>query len=225
VSGQAQADAGAHLHWDAEWRTPSGRAAWSDPDPAVLLTGRRVRAAGGTHALDVGCGVGRHVLALAELGLVSHGVDLSEAGLGHVRSEADRRGLTVTLAAAPMTALPYPDGSFDLVIAWNVVYHGTADDAATAVSEITRVLRPGGLYQSTMLSKRNGEFGKGQEVAPDVFVQPDGPEDKAHPHLYCALPDILRLHPALRPIGAVDREHGRPESYHWHLLFEKPLSS
>lgn len=217
--------AGAYQHWDQQWRRTEGIDPWVEPDPDVITIGREVWSAGGRRCLDVGCGIGRHALALAELGYEAHAVDRSEAGLDRVGAEAGRRGLTITTRMSDMTSLPYPDEAFDLVIAWNVIYHGTGEDAAGAAAEITRVLRPGGRYLSTMLSKHNAQYGKGEQIAPDVFVQHDGPEDKAHPHLYSDMADVLRLHPRLRLVSASDREHGHPGSYHWHLVFEKPVST
>ncbi|WP_329563532.1 class I SAM-dependent methyltransferase [Streptomyces uncialis] len=215
---------GAYEHWDQQWRQDPAIAEWSRADPDVVAVGTRIRDRGGQRSLDVGCGVGRHTLALASLGFESYGVDRSEAGLERVLQEANRRGATVELRSADMTSLPFPGGSFDFVVAWNVVYHGTAEDAARAIAEVTRVLRPGGRYLSTMLSKRNVEFGKGQEIAADTFVQPGGPQDKAHPHLYCDADDLLALHPGLALLSAVDREHSASGSYHWHLQFDKPVS-
>jgi SAM-dependent methyltransferase len=216
---------GAYQHWDEQWRRADGIAAWAHPDPDVIAVGSELLAAGGRRCLDVGCGIGRHALALAELGFEAHAIDRSEAGLQRVRAEAARCGLNVTTRMTDMTSLPYPDESFDFAIAWNVIYHGTPEDAVGAATEIARVLRPGGRYLSTMLSKHNTQYGKGEQIAPDVFVDHDGPEDKAHPHLYTDMADVLRLHPELRLISAADREHGSPGSYHWHLVFEKPLAS
>ena len=217
--------AGAYQHWDEQWRRTEGITTWAQPDPDVTALGEKVLAAGGRRCLDVGCGIGRHALALADLGFEAHAIDRSEAGLARVAAEAARRKVDVTTQMADMTSLPYPDGSFDFVVAWNVIYHGTPADAATAAAEITRVLRPGGHYLSTMLSKHNAQYGRGEQIAPDVFVQHDGPEDKAHPHLYTDMADILRLHQHLRLVSASDREHSQPGSFHWHLVFEKPVST
>jgi SAM-dependent methyltransferase len=217
--------AGAYQHWDQQWRRTEGITTWARPDPDVTALGRKVLAAGGRRCLDVGCGIGRHALALADLGFEAHAIDRSEAGLARVAAEATRRKVDVVTRMADMTSLPYPDGTFDFVVAWNVIYHGTPTDAATAAAEITRILRPGGQYLSTMLSKHNAQYGRGEQIAPDVFVQHDGPEDKAHPHLYTDMADILGLHPHLRLVSASDREHDKPGSFHWHLVFEKPVST
>jgi len=108
----------------------------------------------------------------------------------------------------------------DYVLAWNVVYHGDEDVLAAVLAEIVRVLRPGGVYQSTMISKRNSAYGRGTRVARNTFVQPDAADDKGHPHVFSDERDILRTHRGLSLLEMADREHGEPGSHHWQLLFE-----
>lgn len=216
----AEAPGGAHIHWDAQWRTEEGRTTWGTPEPRVVEVLARVAERGGRRALDLGCGVGRHTRVLAEAGLEAHGVDQSEAGLAHTAELARAEGVELLLRRSSFTELPYPADFFDYVLAWNVVYHGTEDDLREALAEVRRVLRPGGLYQSTMLSKRNGEYGKGTETSPNTFVQPGAADDKVHPHLYCDREDIVRLHQGFTLLDISETAQTRPDSYHWNLLFE-----
>ena len=86
--------------------------------------------------LDVGCGTGANLLMLSEYG-DAEGVDVSEDALAFCRE----RGLDkVKLGAAE--ELPYEDGTFDLVTAFDVVEH--IDDDLAGLREMRRVLRPGG---------------------------------------------------------------------------------
>jgi SAM-dependent methyltransferase len=86
--------------------------------------------------LDVGCGTGANLLMLSQYG-DAEGVDVSEDALSFCRE----RGLDhVKLGAAE--ALPYDDGTFDLVTALDVVEH--LDDDLAGLREMRRVLRPGG---------------------------------------------------------------------------------
>jgi SAM-dependent methyltransferase len=88
-------------------------------------------------------------------------------------------------------ALPFADESFDYVLSWNVIFHGTMGDVGRRVADIWRVLKPGGLYQGTMLSKRDAQFGRGRPVASDTFIR--GSDPKAHPHYYCDLAGLAAL--------------------------------
>src|SRR5215213_6810171 len=86
--------------------------------------------------LDVGCGTGANLLMLSRYG-DAEGVDISEDALAFCRE----RGLDkVKLGAGE--ELPYEDGTFDLVTALDVVEH--MDDDLAGLSEMRRVLRPGG---------------------------------------------------------------------------------
>ena len=86
--------------------------------------------------LDVGCGTGANLLMLSEYG-DAEGVDISKDALAFCRE----RGLDkVKLGAGEK--LPYDDGTFDLVTAFDVVEH--MDDDLAGLSEMRRVLRPGG---------------------------------------------------------------------------------
>jgi len=86
--------------------------------------------------LDVGCGTGANLLMLSKYG-DAEGVDISEDALAFCRE----RGLDkVKLGAGE--ELPYENGTFDLVTAFDVVEH--MDDDLAGLKEMRRVLRPGG---------------------------------------------------------------------------------
>jgi len=212
--------------WDGRWRTDEGRADWLAPEPWVIETARARHAAGARTALDLGCGVGRHALALAAAGFDTHALDAAPNGLAALSAAAGARGLAIAARRGLMTALPYPDGAFDYVLAFNVIYHGDGEVVRRTIAEIARVLKPGGTYQGTMLSKRNAGFGRGREVAPDTFVE-DTPgagahdDDKAHPHFYCDARGLLALFPGFEPTYLADVVHRGPASFHWHLTAER----
>ena len=115
-------------HW---WHTGRRRIIASFvEDICRRVTDRRPR------ILDVGCGTGANLLMLSKYG-DAEGVDVSEDAL----SFCHERGLQqVKLGAAE--ALPYDDGTFDLVTALDVVEH--LDDDLAGLREMRRVLRPGG---------------------------------------------------------------------------------
>jgi 2-polyprenyl-6-hydroxyphenyl methylase/3-demethylubiquinone-9 3-methyltransferase len=148
------------LHWLAEARAalipPAVRA------EAVLL--------------DAGCGGGLLAPHVRRLGYRHVGVDLRRAGL----EQSAGRGITPLLADA--TALPLADGAFDVVVAGELLEHVT--DRPAAVSELARVLRPGGLLvldtvNSTALGRwitvTAGEWLRIAPVGlhdPELFVDP-----------------------------------------------------
>ena len=124
-----------------------------------------------------------------------------------------------------MTELPFDDEAFDYVLSFNVLYHGDPEIVRTAVAEIRRVLKPGGIFQGTMLSKRNAGYGLGTEVAPDTFVRDPGDEmddaDKVHPHFYCDAAGLVALYDGFELLSLRDQLHKSPGSWHWHLVAER----
>jgi ubiquinone/menaquinone biosynthesis C-methylase UbiE len=121
---------------------------------APLLAGslyRRVAAevvAGSPHGalLDVGCGPGTLALELARRapGLEVTGVDISGDMIDLAQSQAAEEGLAgrVRFEVADGAALPYADGSIDMVISTLSMHHWERKGAVLA--ELARVLRPGG---------------------------------------------------------------------------------
>ncbi|WP_459717387.1 class I SAM-dependent DNA methyltransferase [Actinophytocola sp. KF-1] len=90
--------------------------------------------------LDVGCGTGLATACLHGLGADIRGVDLSPGMLAVAR----RTCPGVDFAEASMLALPHADATFAGVMAWYSTIHVPDNLLPTALSELTRVLRPGG---------------------------------------------------------------------------------
>lgn len=110
----------------------------------------------GDRVLDLGCGAGRHAFEAFRRGahVVAADLDLGELGpvagmLGAMRAEGEAPGGAGAAAlAADATRLPFPDNSFDRVIAAEILEHVPRDQRA--ISEIARVLRPGGIAAVTV---------------------------------------------------------------------------
>ncbi|MGY1635649.1 class I SAM-dependent methyltransferase [Geodermatophilus sp. SYSU D00742] len=94
-------------------------------------------------ALDVGCGPGRASLVLAEAGARVTAVDLHEPFLRRARQAAVDAGLSrrIAVVRASMSALPHPDGVFDLLWCEGAAYLMGVDAAMTAWR---RLVPPGG---------------------------------------------------------------------------------
>ena len=114
------------------------RYAWVAP----LAAGRRV--------LDAGCGHAHGCLTLAAGG-ASHvvGVDVAGAMLDAVRPLMPP---AVRLESARLEDLPFPDGSFDLVVCFEAIEH--VDDHDRALDELRRVLGPGGVLALSTPNRR-----------------------------------------------------------------------
>lgn len=104
-----------------------------------------VGAYSGRQLLDVGCGTGDDVLALAELvgpGGRVVGIDRSAGLIEEARGRLLGRRLPAEFLTGDVHDLPFPDASFDGVRADRVFMH--LPDPARALAEMVRVVRPGG---------------------------------------------------------------------------------
>jgi 2-polyprenyl-3-methyl-5-hydroxy-6-metoxy-1,4-benzoquinol methylase len=102
--------------------------------------------------LDAGCGDAAHSIRLAKRGFSVVAVDLSEYILDKARANAAAKGLErmIRFERGNLLALPVADESYDCVLCWGVLMH--VPEVEKALSELVRVLRPGGLL---ILSENN----------------------------------------------------------------------
>ncbi len=96
----------------------------------------------GKRVLDAGCGDGVYALAASERGALVTGMDLSTGMLAVARARSAASGLVVDWTPADVLAIPFPDASFDVVMAITLLC--LVPDAMSAVRELSRVLAPGG---------------------------------------------------------------------------------
>ncbi len=97
----------------------------------------------GDRVLELGCGNGKTAEALLEKGAVVTGLDFSQAA---VDSCISRYGGKASFVQGDVRSLPFPDSSFDAVVAVHVLEHLAEEEFPGAVSESLRVLRPGGRF-------------------------------------------------------------------------------
>jgi SAM-dependent methyltransferase len=91
--------------------------------------------------LDLGCGTGRALPALARAGWSVVGTDVSADQLEAARAYAEDR---VRLVQADAQQLPFADGAFDAVV--SILTHTDFDDPQAAFTEACRVVRSGGAF-------------------------------------------------------------------------------
>ncbi len=110
----------------------------------------------GDRVLDLGCGGGRHAFEAGRRGARVVALDTDGAELERVTATFAAMaqagelpdGAAGRAVAGDATAIPFPDGAFDRVIAAEVLEHLPADQVA--MYEIARVLRPGGMAAVTV---------------------------------------------------------------------------
>lgn len=101
--------------------------------------------------LDVGAAQGRAVIALRRMGYRAYGVEPAKQALDVFRQLAEQTGTDpVAVIDGMAEKLAFPDGSFDVVLAYSVMEH--VGDCERAMAEASRVLAPGGVYWFSVAS-------------------------------------------------------------------------
>jgi ubiquinone/menaquinone biosynthesis C-methylase UbiE len=108
--------------------------------------------------LEIGAGTGYFTLNLMQAGVVRRATatDISPRMLHVLSRNAWRLALSVRALRAEAEALPFPDGSFDIVYGHAVLHH--VPDLDRAFAELHRVLRPGGVLAFCGEPSRYGDL-------------------------------------------------------------------
>jgi tRNA (uracil-5-)-methyltransferase TRM9 len=94
--------------------------------------------------INVGCGHGADFIPFKD-SFELHGIDFSPGMLRQAERYAAKYGFTASLVEADARQLPFDDASFDWAIAVAIYHHlETEDDRLRGLSELCRVLQPGG---------------------------------------------------------------------------------
>ena len=139
VHSPSSTDVYTHGHHESVLRSHTWRTA--ENSAAYLLP----RLKPGLDLLDVGCGPGTITTDLARRVAPGRvvGIDRSSDVVAEARRHAESAGVAVELAVGDVYALEFPDASFDVVHAHQVLQHLT--DPVAALGELRRVVRPGGV--------------------------------------------------------------------------------
>lgn len=153
--------------------------------------------------LELGCGPGLDAPALVAAGLDYTGVDLSFEAV----AACGRQGFRACVA--DVTSLPFSTGTFDALWTMSTLLHLNQEELGAALSEIRRVVRPGGIVAIGLW---------GVDATREEYLQVDG-----RPARYFHLLSDDDLHEALAEVGRLQHwETWTPDSsplhYQWALV-------
>jgi ubiquinone/menaquinone biosynthesis C-methylase UbiE len=138
---------GSHrVAWDHAYRAGTHETRWDTTWPSAELVAL-VAADGAISAatvLDLGCGAGSEAVFLAAHARRVIALDLSRTALTLGRTRAAQSHLTVGWCQADALRLPLADHTIDLVTDRGCLHHLPAGSWPTYLSEVARILRPGG---------------------------------------------------------------------------------
>lgn len=213
-------------NWDSHWSEEAQRKYWQEPTDEIIrlrdsLGRQKIR-----DVLDLGCGIGRHAILFAESGFHVTAVDDSRKALAILREKASEKQVMITCTEGSYSKELFPGDSFDLVIAYNVLYHGYRDDFNRSIELVYRYLRPGGLFFFTCPTRQDAKYGNGEKVQENTYCS----LNSVHPgdiHYFASEDDIAYF---LRDFAGYtvnkaehywDNNGVRQFSSSWHILASK----
>ena len=161
-------DPAAHL-WELYWKNNANRDWWEKPAPEVLDLIESLSPIERPKVLDLGCGLGRHAIAFALARFSVTATDASSAAIQHLNDWASSLQLPIETQVCDVLAPTLSDGDFDVVLSYNVLYHGRREQFAQAIRRVRELLKPRGIFFFTCPSRDDGKYGFGESVAPHTY--------------------------------------------------------
>ena len=150
--------------------------------------------------LDLGSARGREIFR--ERAVLAVGADLAQTALRDCAQRYDGAAL------ADLARLPFADATFDCIVSSHVMGHVPFDAKEAVVSEIARLLRPGGVTAHVIETDSRHPLMRLAKADPDLYrrclIEPDG---HVGLELVPAIVDRFRRH-GLEPVEAVPMETG-----------------
>ena len=210
--------------WQKLWQDPEIAKRWAErpPIPEVIEMADRLESENRRRVLDVGCGLGRHTVYLAARGFQVTAIDHAPAALSACRENLQQAGLEATVLPMEMTELSFPDGSFDGVISTQVIHHARKAVIAEIIARLTQQLSTHGYFVWAMPTPDHFDCGKGEEIEPGTWVNPDHREGPV-PHHFCTREEVYDLLHAYEIISLRKEDTGEGDQFraHWLVLARK----
>lgn len=140
---------GTTIHWASQYDLFTSLMGLGVNRPNSKMVIELAKIKPGDKVLDVGCGTGNLTLTAKSVvrstGMV-HGIDASPEMIEVARKKAQNAGLDVVFDVGLIEKIPFPDGTFDVVISRLVIHHLPDELKLKGFAEILRVLKPGGNF-------------------------------------------------------------------------------
>ena len=148
----------------------------------------------GGFVLDIGCGPGRHCTFLARRGFRVAGMDNSPSAIRKAQEACASGQIPFDGRVCDMSALPWPDATFDAALSISTIHHSLRATVAQAIAEAARVLKPGGQFLVDLECTQTDKFAERRvladtkqidEIEANTFIdrRPDSPDiDGYLPH-------------------------------------------
>lgn len=159
--------------WERYWSVEDNHDYWQRPAQSVIDFTASLSPQTHPRVLDLGCGLGRHAVLFAAEGFQVTATDASSQAIAHLQRWATVTGLSIATQVCDAESDGFAPASFDVVVSYNVLYHGYREEFAARIGHVRDLLRPGGLFFFTCHSRRDQKYGEGEMTAPHTYLSPN----------------------------------------------------
>lgn len=180
--------------WDTLVTDEGSLDSWPEPALARLIKVMSARfGKDGLKVWDLGCGRGRHSLALAAQGIDVYSSDYSQNAIDTTAHALEQKGLTATLRNSKIDVFPFDETLlFNGIVCWNVLQHACLKEAGRTVKLISDHLISGGYALLSLCSTRSPGYGRGECIEEGSYVS-DGGREKGVLHHYFSKEELEEL--------------------------------
>ena len=150
--------------WDNFWTDSKNHDYWIKPDKNVINFIAKLPNDKSYSILDLGCGLGRHSIYCSKLGYSVLAIDNSSEAVQHLIKWASKEDCKIKTLCCEIDSNELNEKLFDIVISYNVIYHGFQGDFKKAISRIYDLLNPNGQFFFTCPTRKDGKFGIGEKL-------------------------------------------------------------
>lgn len=131
--------------------------------------------------LDCGAGGDCPPLTIfSDFGYKTYGIEISDSQIEKAKIFSEKFNYNLNISKGDMRNLPFENESISYVYSYNSIFHMTKKDINKSISDIKRILRPGGLCCLNFLSVYDDGYGQGKRVSENEFLQKEREEEVIH---------------------------------------------
>jgi SAM-dependent methyltransferase len=169
------------------------------------------------HALDIGCGSGRHIQLLLDYGFQTTGIDYASDAVAMVNAACAGHPQFRGVVHGDFRAHRFAH-RFDAMVSWGVVFLVPPSEMIPALQSMAMLLAPAGRLLVNFRTRENWHYGLGQEVEPGCFLLDHRAGAYAGMcYSFLDLPDVESL---LDQVGTLDIVHVEQTTFRKRNLTE-----